>query len=142
MNDTKKHNPYESPKSILVDEIEDKLSKKEYEIFLSITQLKPLSDIMQNIQNSYKELLRIGETVYICIDATIPDINVPKKHVEDGTIVLDISPKAISNFNWSECAIEFIAKFKSKNQIVKAPFDSLLWIYSGETKTGYELNKV
>ena len=136
MSDTEQHNPYESPKSTLVDGIEDKLSKKEYKIFLSITQPKPLSDFMQYIQDCYEELLRIGETVYVSIDATIDNVNVPKKYVEEGTIVLDITPKAISKFNWSENSIKFIAIFKGKNHNIKVPFDSLLWIYSSETNVG------
>ena len=142
MSNTEQHNPYESPKSTLVDDIEEKLSKKEYKIFLSITQPKPLSDFIQYIQNCYKELLHIGETVYISIDATIENVDVPKKYVKEGKIILDISPKAIFNFIWSENAMEFIATFKGKDQNIKVPFDSLLWIYSGEVNTGYELNSV
>jgi len=142
MNNKEQRNPYETPKSTLVDGIKERLGKEEYKIYLSITQPKSLSDFIQYIQHCYKELLRIGKTVYISIDATIDDVDVPEKYIKDDNIVLDISPKAIFNFIWLENAMTFTATFKGKDKNIKVPFDSLLWIYSGEINTGYDLQNL
>jgi stringent starvation protein B len=141
MEDTGKVNPYESPKSSLLDKIEEKLSKRNYGIYLSITQPKPSSDVIQFIQLCYRELLRIGDTVYIRVDADKDNVEVPKKYVEEGRIILNITPGAITNFSWHEDSMEFTARFKGKTHKIELPLKSLLWIYSPDTGTGYELNK-
>jgi stringent starvation protein B len=141
MSDASQYNPYESPKYSLLD-IEERLNKKEYSVFLSIIQIDPLSDFIKNLQYCYKEVLLVGKTVYIQIDATTNIINLPEKYIKDGKIILDISPGAINNFIWLENAMEFEAKFKGKKKTIRIPFDSLLWIYSQDTNYGFDIDNL
>jgi stringent starvation protein B len=141
MSDAEQYNPYESPRKSLLD-IEERLNKKLYSVYLSITQTEPRSDFIKNLQYCYKEVLLVGKTVYIQIDATTNIINLPEKYIKDGKIILDISPGAINNFIWLENAMEFEAKFKGKKKTIRIPFDSLLWIYSQDINYGFDIDNL
>jgi len=96
---------------------------------------------MRYIQDCYRQILNSGETVCIYIDATLDGVNAPNEYIEDGKIVLDISPRAISKFIWSENAMQFLVKFKGRSQEIKVPLSSLLTIYCSKTKIDYEFNR-
>jgi hypothetical protein len=141
MSDAEQYNPYESPRKSLLD-IEERLNKKSYSVYLSITQTEPISDFIKNLQYCYKEVLLVGETVYIQIDATSNVIDLPEKYIKDGKIFLDISPGAINNFIWLENAMEFEARFKGEKRTIRIPFDSLLWIYSRDIDYGFDIDSL
>jgi stringent starvation protein B len=141
MSDTDQNNPYESPTSMLFD-IEERLNKIEYSVFLSITGIEPLSDFIKDLQYCYKEVLLVGETVNILVDATVDSAILPEKYVKDGKIVLDISPGAINNFIWFENAMAFEARFKGKKTTIRIPFESFLFIYSGDKNYGFDVQQL
>ena len=137
MNNSEHDNPYKTPKSSLLDDIQLRLNKEQFELFKAITQAKPSSDFMRVLQNNYRDLLRDGNTVYVYVDAALDKVDVPEKYVEGGKIVLDISPRAIDGFVWREEGMEFLAKFNGREIRIELPFESLLCLYSNESKRSY-----
>ncbi|MES9991366.1 MAG: ClpXP protease specificity-enhancing factor SspB [Candidatus Thiodiazotropha sp.] len=140
MSDTDQPNPYETPTKNLLD-IHERLSKSEYEVYLSITQIEPMSDLMQNLQYCYYDVLLVGDTVRIIVDAKKEDCGLAKKYINDDKIILDISPGAISNFTWFENAMQFEARFNGKRKTMRVPMDSLMWICSAEINYGYDVSQ-
>lgn len=75
-------------------------------------------------------------TPYVVIDATADIVNVPRQHVEDGKIVLNISPTATDELLLSNYRIEFEASFSGKIERISAPIKAVLAIYARENGRG------
>lgn len=75
-------------------------------------------------------------TPYITVDATLEDVSVPKQHIKDGRIVLNISPSAVRDFIMDNDAVSFSARFGGVAFYVYCPIYSILAVYSRETQEG------
>jgi len=137
MSDTEQHNPYETPQSNLIDGLKERLNKNEYKLFKYITETKPTSDLMEYIQTNYEDILLHGKKIYMSIDATMDNVDVPKKYVKEGEIVLDVSPPSLKSFVWNEGGMEFVTCFSGRKIPLKIPLESLISIYDGKSGRGY-----
>lgn len=79
-------------------------------------------------------------TPYLLTDATFDDIRVPMEYVEDGEIVLNISPMAVKNLNISNHEITFDARFSGNPMSVVVPIKAVLAIYANENGRGMVFN--
>jgi len=75
-------------------------------------------------------------TPYLLVDATGDDLNIPHEFVEDGKIVLNISPSAVRDLDLSNDYINFKARFSGKSMNVYFPNESVQAIYAKENGRG------
>lgn len=75
-------------------------------------------------------------TPYIVIDATKSGSQVPSEYVEDGRIVLDISPEACRGLHLENDRIVFSAKFSGVAEQIFAPPTAVLALYAKENGRG------
>jgi len=75
-------------------------------------------------------------TPYLLVDATRAGVVVPQDYVKDGSIVLNIAPGAVVDFNMLDDAVCFNARFSGQPMDVWAPMSSVLGIYAKENGQG------
>ncbi len=77
-----------------------------------------------------------GHTPHIVVDASVDGVSVPREHVKDGKIILNISETAAHNLKLSNDAVSFRARFSGAPFDVWVPMRSVLGIYARETGQG------
>lgn len=77
-----------------------------------------------------------GETPVILVDCTHPGVRVPDEYVNDGRIVLNVSPAATDGLHIGNESIEFSARFGGQPRTVELPVASVLAVYSRESQHG------
>jgi stringent starvation protein B len=77
-----------------------------------------------------------GHTPHIVVDAAVDGVNVPREHVKDGRIILNISESAAHNLKLTNTAVSFRARFSGVPYDVWVPMKSVLGIYARETGQG------
>lgn len=75
-------------------------------------------------------------TPYVLIDATCPRVDVPEQFVEDGQIVLNISPQAVTDFLVTNKEMHFVARFSGEKRNIYVPIQAILAIYAMENEEG------
>lgn len=75
-------------------------------------------------------------TPYIIVSAERKDVLVPERFVEDGRIVLNISPSAVRNLLIENDRVEFDCRFSGEPFHVHVVMDAILAIYAKETGQG------
>ncbi|MFN7096138.1 MAG: ClpXP protease specificity-enhancing factor [Gammaproteobacteria bacterium] len=81
-----------------------------------------------------------GLTPYILVNADIAGVRVPRQHVKDGRIVLNISPTATSHFELNNAKLQFKAGFGSSIFEVLMPIRAIEAIYARENGQGMSFN--
>ena len=80
-------------------------------------------------------------TPYLLVDALYPGVEVPQEFVNDGRIVLNISPKACRGLHIENDRIVFTARFSGvATQIFLTP-EAVLAIYTKENGRGMEFGE-
>ena len=92
------------------------------------------------IRALYDWIVDNGMTPYVVIDAT-RDAIVPKEHVEDGRIVLNIAMDAVTALSLGNEAVEFKARFSGKVRRIYAPTNTVLAVYASENGRGMVFNE-
>lgn len=77
-----------------------------------------------------------GHTPHIVVDAGVDGVSVPRQHVKDGKIILNISDTAAHNLKLTNDAVSFRARFSGVPFDVWVPMRSVLGIYARETGQG------
>jgi stringent starvation protein B len=67
-------------------------------------------------------------------------VHVPKAHVKEGRIVLNISPNATQSLQIDGEAVSFNARFGGVAQVIHLPIEAVLKIYARETGKGVEFS--
>jgi stringent starvation protein B len=75
-------------------------------------------------------------TPLLVVDATLPRCNVPQEYVENGEIILNISPDAIRELKVAQNVLEFKASFSGIAHIISVPTRAVLAIYAEENGQG------
>lgn len=88
------------------------------------------------IRAMYQWVVDNGMTPHLLVDASNEDCMVPAEHVQDGKIVLNIAPMAISGLTLGDDDITFSARFSGKSQSIQAPVQAVLAIYAKENGQG------
>lgn len=88
------------------------------------------------LEATYDWLAKYDLVPYVLIDAEHDNVQVPRDYVEDGRIVLNISPEAVQNFEVTDQFIRFDASFSGQAWEVFAPIAAVLALYSSETTQG------
>ena len=77
-----------------------------------------------------------GHTPHIVVDASVDGVSVPREHIKDGKIVLNISESAAHNLKMTNNAVSFRARFSGVPFDVWVPMRSVMGIYARETGQG------
>ena len=77
-----------------------------------------------------------GATPYVLVDATGEHVKVPQESVQNGQIVLNIAPRAVTNYQADESAVSFSARFSGVAQQIYIPIEHIHAIYAAENGQG------
>jgi stringent starvation protein B len=77
-----------------------------------------------------------GFTPHIVVDAKHEGLQVPEGHVNDGKIVLNVSPSATRSLVLGNDAVRFEARFGGVARAVAVPVEAVIGIYARETGQG------
>ena len=75
-------------------------------------------------------------TPYLMVDATADNVQIPKEHVQDGRIVLNIASRATGNLVINNDFINFHARFGGVSQELWVPMQAVMGIYARENSQG------
>jgi stringent starvation protein B len=77
-----------------------------------------------------------GLTPHILVDAEGLGVVVPRDYVEEGKIILNINPPAVSGLVIGNERLEFDARFSGRSMRVSVPVPAVLAIYAKENGRG------
>jgi stringent starvation protein B len=77
-----------------------------------------------------------GHTPHIVVDVGIDGVDVPREHVRDGRIVLNIGYSATDALLISNEVVTCSARFSGKSRDILVPMNAILGIYASETGQG------
>jgi len=75
-------------------------------------------------------------TQHIVVDTSFDGVSVPREHIKDGKIILNISEAAAHNLKLTNDAVSFRARFGGVPFDVWAPIRAVVGIYARETGQG------
>lgn len=75
-------------------------------------------------------------TPHLMVDAEVPGTIVPTDYVEEGKIILNLRPSAISNLTITNESIEFNASFNGNPMQVLVPTNAVIGLYAKENGKG------
>jgi len=75
-------------------------------------------------------------TPYLLVNADIDGVLVPRQHVKDGRIVLNIAAFAIKNLHINHQSISFDARFSGRSTYIEIPVVAVISIYAYENGQG------
>ena len=88
------------------------------------------------IRALYEWLVDNGLTPHLLVEAEQEDVVIPRQYIEDGRIVLNISPAAVQRLDLGNQMISFNARFGGKPMDVLIPPSAVLGIYARENGRG------
>lgn len=84
----------------------------------------------------YEWLLDNDMTPHLLVDANAEEVAVPMQFVQDGKIILNISPSAVQALSLENDDVSFSARFGGKPFNLYLPMESILGIYAKENGQG------
>ena len=84
----------------------------------------------------YEWVVDSNATPHVALFAENPDVLVPEQFVEDGKIILNISPTAAEGLLIDNESLSFSARFGGKPFNVYAPIGAILALYASENGEG------
>jgi len=84
----------------------------------------------------YQWILDNDATPHILVDADWPAVVVPQDYVQNGKIILNAAPEAISHWYSDNNAISFSARFSGKSMDIYLPIGAILAVYAQENNLG------
>ena len=84
----------------------------------------------------YDWLIDNEQTPYLLVDADAEGVNVPREHVQDGKIILNISLTATRDLELTNDGVTFNARFGGQPMRVNVPIMATLALYSKENGRG------
>jgi stringent starvation protein B len=84
----------------------------------------------------YEWILDNGMTPHLLVDANRPEALVPEQFVQDGKIVLNISPSAVRALVLGNERVSFNARFGGVAMDVSVPVEAVIGIYARENGRG------
>ena len=75
-------------------------------------------------------------TPYVVVDAYYPGVIIPQDYVTDGQIVLNIAPRAVSDYEMSSESLTFTTRFGGVPTNLFIPIMAILGVYAQENGQG------
>lgn len=80
-------------------------------------------------------------TPHLLVNADHQEVQVPTNYVDEGKIVLNVSPSAVQNLHMDNTAISFNARFSGSPTDIYIPINACMAIYSKEDGKGMVFNE-
>jgi len=84
----------------------------------------------------YEWLTDNGLTPHIVVDATVPHVKIPREHVQNGQIVLNVTATAVQKLMMTNDSVQFSARFPSGPKNIVVPIEAVTAIYARENGAG------
>ncbi len=84
----------------------------------------------------YDWIVDSGLTPYVLVDAEAESVTVPAQYIQDGRIILNISPEAVRGLTIDNDWVMFSARFSGVSMNVSFPPRTALAIYAKENGRG------
>ncbi len=84
----------------------------------------------------YEWIVDNNATPYLVVNADFPQVSVPREYVDNGRIVLNISPGAVRNLLLANDHVEFNARFAGVPHDIYVPMKAVSAIYAKENGRG------
>lgn len=88
------------------------------------------------VRAMYQWIADNGMTPHLLADASVDGIQIPVEHVQNGKIILNIAPMAITGLVLGDAEITFSARFSGKSVGIYIPVEAVLAIYAKENGQG------
>jgi len=88
------------------------------------------------IRAMYEWMVDTDQVPHLLVDATLPDVEVPDAYVDDGRIILNVSPTATQELLLGNEEIAFRARFGGQPRLVRFPVQAVLAVYARESGEG------
>jgi stringent starvation protein B len=88
------------------------------------------------IRALYNWLVDNGTTPYLMVNAEADGVVVPQQFVEEGRIILNVDPSAVSGLELGNDWISFSARFSGKSEAIMIPPRAVMGIYARENGQG------
>ncbi len=88
------------------------------------------------IRAIYQWIADNGMTPHLLVDVSVDGVQVPAEHVQNGKIILNLAPMAISGLVLGDTEITFSARFSGKSQGLYIPIEAVLAVYAKENGQG------
>lgn len=88
------------------------------------------------IRAIYQWITDNGMTPHLLVDVSVEGVQVPTEHVQNGKIILNIAPMAISGLVLGDTEITFSARFSGKPRVLNVPIEAVLAVYAKENGQG------
>lgn len=88
------------------------------------------------LRGLYDWIVENGFTPYLLVNADHEHVQVPRHHVENGQIILNISPKAVQGLTLDNDWVSFSARFSGRAFSVFIPPAAIIAIYARENGKG------
>ncbi|MCK9503258.1 MAG: ClpXP protease specificity-enhancing factor [Porticoccaceae bacterium] len=75
-------------------------------------------------------------TPHVVVDAHCRGVSVPQQYVSDGQIILNVAPRAVSNFSMDLNSIGFSTRFGGVPTEIYIPIMAVLGVYARENGQG------
>ena len=94
------------------------------------------------IRAIYEWIVDNGYTPHLLVDAQSPEVIVPTQYIENGKIVLNVSPTAVHALELSNEVVRFSARFGGTPMNVVVPVHAVLAVYARENGKGMVFGEV
>ena len=88
------------------------------------------------IRAIYEWIVDSGMTPYILVNATGDGVVVPTQYIQDGKIILNVSPQAVRSLDLRNDWIMFSARFGGVSMEISLPPEAVMAIYAKENGRG------
>ena len=94
------------------------------------------------IRALYEWVAENGFTPHILVHADGEGVSVPREHVQEGRIVLNIAARAVQHLSLGDEAVTFSARFGGVPREIYIPVASVLALYAAENGQGMVFSDV
>lgn len=77
-----------------------------------------------------------GLTTHLLVDASHPGVQVPREHVSEGQIILNVAPGAVQGFVAGNEEVTFSARFSGRAMNIVVPVNAILAVFARENGEG------
>lgn len=88
------------------------------------------------VRAMYQWIADNGMTPHLLVDVAIDGVQVPDEHVQNGKIILNIAPMAVTGLVLGDDDVTFSARFSGKSRELYVPIDAVLAVYAKENGQG------
>jgi stringent starvation protein B len=88
------------------------------------------------VRAMYQWIADNNMTPHLLVDVSVKGVQVPTEHVQNGKIILNIAPMAVTGLVLGDADITFSARFSGQSMNIFIPVEAVLAVYAKENGQG------